>query len=240
MRKLFLIVFFFMFISCNAQVYNNVIVTINNRDNYYFEKEKLMAIVLSKNDSILLKYKDTLLLKVEKYKTGKLISEANFIYDLKGKISEDYLFTEDYYDYYEKFNTRVPYYNKYKLLDRDFVYIDAVLDEIKDWKKYCTNKKATKTFEFKLNKNVRMLNAKFSPFIYGTILKNLKLYVADNFLIEVDAVLIEEPDGETMYYKKYYEYDKVGRLISSKTVNVISGQIEDQDKIEYREWLVFP
>ncbi|OXE97410.1 hypothetical protein B0A64_23370 [Flavobacterium araucananum] len=198
-----------------------------------------MAVTSSKNDSVSFKYRDTLLIKVEKYKSHKLISEADFIYDSNNKISDDYTFSEDYYNYYEKIYTRIPYENKYKLLDRDFVYIDAVLDEVQDWKKYSTNNKKTKTFEFKLNKNVRMLNAKFSPFIYGTIIKNLKLYVVDNFLVEIDATLIEEPNGETLFYKKYYQYDKVGRLSSSKTVNILSGELEDQDKIEYREWFGF-
>lgn len=239
MKKLLVITFFLMFMSCYAQEINNVVVTINNRGDYYFKKENLIAIAFSENDSISFKYKDTLLLKVEKYQAGKLISEANFIYDSNNKVPDDYVFLEDYYDYYEKFYTRVPYTNKYKLLDRDFVYIDTVLDEIEDWGKYYS-KKTAKIFEFKLDRNVRMLNAKFSPFVYGTILKNLKLYVVDDFLVEIDAVLIEEPDGETIYYKKYYEYDKLGRLSSSKTVNAISGVIEDQSKIEYREWLIFP
>ncbi|AYN03083.1 hypothetical protein EAG11_02020 [Flavobacterium sp. 140616W15] len=240
MNKLFLIGFLFIFMSCKAQDSNNVIITINSKNNYYFKKEKLTAIALSKNDSISFKYKDTLLLKVEKYKMNKLISQANFIYDSNNKISNDYIFSEDYYDYYEKFHTRIPYKNEYKLLDRDFVYIDTVLDQIEDWKKYCNNKSEKKIFEFKLNENVRMLNAKFSPFVYGTILKNLKLYVTDNLLIEIDAILIEEPNGEKIYYKKYFEYDKEGRLSSSKTVNATSGKIESQDKIEYRKWFVSP
>ncbi|WP_456311933.1 hypothetical protein [Pseudomonas shirazensis] len=236
MKKLFLIVFFFMFISCSPQDNNNVIVTINNISNYYFKKEKLIAITSAKNDSISFKYKDTLLLKIEKYKVSKLVSEANLVYDPNNKISDDYTFSEDYYDYYEKFYTRIPYKNKYKLLDRDFVYIDTVLEEIHDWKKYCNKKKQKKIFEFKLDQNVRMLNAKFSPFIYGTILKNLKLYVENNYLIEIEAILSEEPDGENIYYKKHYEYDKTGRLISSKTINISSGEIEDEEKIEYRKW----
>ncbi|MBF4516161.1 hypothetical protein IRZ71_07405 [Flavobacterium sp. ANB] len=236
MTKLFLIIFLFMFISCSPQDCNNVVVTINNTGNYYFKKEKLMAITSAKNDSISLKYKDTLLIKVEKYKVGKLVSEANFLYDSNNKISDDYIFSEDYHDYFEKFYTRIPYKNKYKLLDRDFVYIDNVLDEVQDWKKYCNDKKEIEIFEFKLDENVRMLNAKFSPFIYGTMLKNIKLHVANNFLVEIEAILIEEPDGETIYYKRYYDYDKTGRLISSKTINSNSGQIEDQEKIEYRKW----
>ena len=176
------------------------------------------------------------MLKIEKYKVSKLVSEDNLVYDSNNKISDDYTFSGDYYDYYEKFYTRIPYKNKYKLLDRDFVYIDTVLEEIHDWKKYCNNKKQKKIFEFKLDQNVRMLNAKFSPFIYGTILKNLKLYVANNYLVEIEAILSEEPDGENIFYKKYYEYDKIGRLISSKTINISSGEIEDQEKIEYRKW----
>ena len=236
MKKLFLIVFFFMFISCSSQDGNNVRVTINNISNYYFKKEKLMAITSAKNDSVSFKYKDTLLLKIEKYKVSKLFSEANLVYDPNNKISDDYTFSEDYYDYYEKFHTRIPYKNKYKLLDLDFVYIDNVLDEIPDWKKYCNDKKSIKVFEFKLSKNVRMLNAKFSPFAYGTIIKNLKLYVVNNFLVQIDATLLEEPGGETVRYKKSYKYDKAGRLSSSKTVNIISGKIEDQNKIQYREW----
>ncbi|WKL48599.1 hypothetical protein Q1W71_02200 [Flavobacterium pectinovorum] len=237
MKKLLVIAIFLMLIDCsNAQDKNNVIVTINNKDKYFFKEENLMAVVSSKSDSIRFKYKDTLLLKVEKYKVGKLISEANFIYDSNNKIADNYIFQEDYYDYYEKFYTRIPYKNKYKLLDLDFVYIDNVLDEIPDWKKYCNDKKSTKVFEFKLSKNVRMLNAKFSPFAYGTIIKNLKLYVVDNFLVQIDVTLLEEPDGETVRYKKTYKYDKAGRLSSSKTVNIISGKIEDQNKIQYREW----
>lgn len=236
MKKLTLIIFLFTSIGCSSQYENNVIVTINTKQKYYFKKEKLVAITLSKKDSISFKYKDTLLLKVEKYEESKLKSEANFIYDSNNKIKDSYIFLEDYYDYYEKFYTKIPYKNKYKLLDRDFVYIDSILDEVKDWKKYSNNKKTTKIFEFKLDKNVRMLNAKFSPFIYGTVLKNLKLHVKNNFLVEIDAVLIEKPDGETMYYKKYFEYDKAGRLSSSKTINFISGEIEDRQKIEYKSW----
>lgn len=221
--------------GCKAQDSSHVIVKLNNRNNYYFDKEKLMSIVSSKNDSISFTYRDSLILKIEKYKTGKLISYVNFVYDVNNNISDNFIFPEDYYDYFEKFYTRVPYTNKYKLLDRDFVYIDAVLDQ--DRKKYYSNKKeATKIFEFNLDKNVRMLNAKFSPFAYGTILKKIKLYVVNNFLVELDATLVEEPNGEIIYYKKHYEYDKEGRLSSSKTINVISGEIEDQDKIEYKEW----
>lgn len=236
MKKLFVILIFFMLIGCNAQDKNNVIVTINNRDKYFFKKENLMAIVSSKSDSIAFKYKDTLLLKAEKYRVGKLVSEANFIYDSNNKIADNYIFQEDYYDYYEKFHTSIPYKNHYKLLDRDFVFIDTILDEIPDWKKYSNDKKSTKVFEFKLSKNVRMLNAKFSPFVYGTVIKKLKIYVANNFLVGMDASLQEEPVGETVHYKKSYKYDKAGRLSSSKTVNIISGEIEEQNKIEYKQW----
>lgn len=240
MKKLIFNLYFFIFISCSSQKGDNVIVTINNKGNFYFKNDKLMAITSFKNDSISFKYKDTLLLKIEKYKADKLINEASFIYDLNNKISDDYIFPEDYYNYYEKFYTRIPYKNKYKLLDRDFVYIDTILDEVQDWKKYSNNKKKIEIFEFNLNENVRMLNAKFSPFIYGTTLKKLKLYVVDNFLIEMDANLIEEPGGEIIYYKKYYKYDKAGRLSSCKTINSLSGEIEDEDKIDYKEWCVYP
>jgi hypothetical protein len=228
-----LFIAYFLTCSCNAQDHN-IKITINSKNKYYFNKEKLTAIS-SKKDSVSFTYRDSLILKIEKHKAGKLISEANFVYDVNNRISDDFVFSEDYYDYFEKFYTRVPFTNKYKLLDRDFVYIDAVLDQ--DSKKYYSNKKeATKIFEFNLNKNVRMLNAKFSPFAYGTILKKIKLYVVNNFLVELDATLVEEPNGEIIYYKKNYEYDKEGRLSSSKTINVISGEIEDQDKIEYKEW----
>jgi hypothetical protein len=81
-----------------------------------------------------------------------------------------------------------------------------------------------------------MLNAKFSPFVYGTIIKKLKLYVMNNFLVQIDATLLEEPGGETVRYKKSYKYDKAGRLSSSKTVNIISGKTEDQNIIEYKGW----
>ncbi|WP_123774037.1 hypothetical protein [[Flexibacter] sp. ATCC 35103] len=191
-----------------------------------------MAVVSSKKDSVSFTYRDSLILKIEKHKTGRLISYVNFVYDVNNNISDNFIFPEDYYDYFEKFYARVLYTNKYKLLDRDFVYIDAVLDQEK--KKYYS--KETKIFEFNLDKNVRMLNAKFSPFAYGTILKKIKLYVVNNFLVELDAMLVEEPNGEIIYYKKHYEYDKEGRLSSSKTINVISGEIEDQDKIEYKAW----
>lgn len=237
MKNLFVNTIFFMLIGCcSAQNRNNIIITINNRNKYYFKNENLIARTSSKNDSICFKYKDTILINVQKYKAHKLISEANFIYDPNNKIADNYIFPEDYYDYYEKFYTRIPYKNKYKLLDQDFIYIDAVLDEIPDWKKYYNTKKTTKVFEFKLSKNVRMLNAKFSPFIYGTTIKDLKLYVVNNFLIEIDATFLEEPGGETIQYKKKYKYDKAGRLSSSETINVISGEIENQNKIEYKEW----
>ncbi|OMQ11278.1 hypothetical protein BXU01_13235 [[Flexibacter] sp. ATCC 35103] len=226
-----LFIAYFLTCSCNAQDHN-IKITINNKNNYYFDKEKLMAVVSSKKDSVSFTYRDSLILKIEKHKTGRLISYVNFVYDVNNNISDNFIFPEDYYDYFEKFYARVLYTNKYKLLDRDFVYIDAVLDQEK--KKYYS--KETKIFEFNLDKNVRMLNAKFSPFAYGTILKKIKLYVVNNFLVELDAMLVEEPNGEIIYYKKHYEYDKEGRLSSSKTINVISGEIEDQDKIEYKAW----
>lgn len=235
--KIFLLITYFLTNSCTAQDHN-IKVIINNRNNYYYNNEELMALVTSKKDSISFKYKDSLIIKIEKYNVGKLISEANLVYDKSNKIPDNFVFTEDYYDYYEKFYTRVPYMNKYKLLDRDFVYIDAILDQ--DREKYNSNNKTSKIFEFKLDKNVQMLSAKFSPFVYGTVLKNLKLYVVNNFLVELDATFIEDIDEKIINYKKYYEYDKESRLRSSKTINITSGEIEDRDEIEYNDWLVYP
>ncbi|MBS7254678.1 hypothetical protein [Flavobacterium branchiicola] len=125
MKKI-IIIFHFILISCSLHNNNNVIITINNKGKFYYKKEQLIAVTTSKNDSISFKYKDTLLLKSQKYKMGKLISEANFSYDSNNKIPDDYIFTDDYYSYFEKFHTRIPYQNKYNLLDQDFVYIDAI------------------------------------------------------------------------------------------------------------------
>ncbi|MFH7019246.1 hypothetical protein [Flavobacterium sp. FlaQc-47] len=233
MRVLLLITYFLTYI-CNAQD-QNVKVTINNRNNYYFIKEKLIAIVSSKNDSISFKYKDTLLLKVEKYKLGKLISEADFIYDSDNIIADDYTFSEDYYDYYEKFQTKIPFINKYKMLDDDFYYIDAILDKV-NWENYNPDKKLKSAYNIRFKLDIGVSNAKFSPFAYGTTIREIKLYVVANFLKEMNADFIDNPSGKQVKYKKYYHYDNQGRLVLTKTINSSLGKIENQEKFEYKSW----
>jgi hypothetical protein len=232
MKKLSIIAFSFMFISCSSIDTDNIIVTINSNYNYYYTKEKLIAITSSKKDSISFKYKDTLLLKIAKYKVGKLISEANFIYDANNIISDDYIFPEDYYNYYESLKTKIPYKNKYGMLDKDFYYIDAVLG----WENFisATELKSTQDLQVQLNKGIN--DAQYSLFINGNIIKRIKLHIVNNFLKEIDATLIDEPTGQLIKYKKYYQYDRHGRLRFTKTLNDSSGKIEHEQKFEYKSW----
>ncbi|TRX31908.1 hypothetical protein FNW52_18115 [Flavobacterium sp. ZT3R18] len=84
-----------------------------------------------------------------------------------------------------------------------------------------------------------MSNARFSPFVYGTTIREMKLHVVDNFLKEMDVDFIDKPSGKRIKYKKYYQYDNQGRLSFTKTLNTSSGKIENHEKFEYREWLPY-
>ncbi|MBS7254677.1 hypothetical protein [Flavobacterium branchiicola] len=64
----------------------------------------------------------------------------------------------------------------------------------------------------------------------------MELQIAGNFLKEMEVDLIDYPSSQMIKYKKYYRYDDDGRLIFTKTLNLSSGKIEDQQKIEYKRW----
>jgi hypothetical protein len=226
-------------IGFNPQSKNvKVIISTDKTKNYYYFKNNILtAIMFSNKDSLYFKYKNNLLVKINQFENGKFTGEANYIYNDKNE-RIDLTYSKDYNDYYQNYSTEIPYVNKYNLLEKDFVYIDAILSSVKNGKSYYLNKKLKRThsLSFKLDVDVTLSNSNISPFIFGSTIKNLKLSVKDNYLKEIYAVLMYNSGRKRIVYKKYYTYDKNGRLKSTKTIDVTNNKVENKETIEYSEW----
>lgn len=238
-KYFFLYSIILMLVGFNLQSKNvKIIVSIDKAKNYYyFKNDMIVAIVLSKKDSIHFEYKNNLLTKIIQFENSKLTGEAEYSYNSKNEVI-DLTYSEDYNDFYESYITRIPYINKYNLLEKDFVYIDAILSNVKNSENYFLNKKIklTNSLNFKLNLGVDLCNYRISPFIFGDTIKNLELIIKNNLLIEMKAVLIDESSRKKITYRKLYTYDKMNRLKSTKTINITNKKVESQENIEYVNW----